>query len=104
MYGMYPELECIWEIYTKQKQRPKAEVCVRVYISHIHSVRGVFHLYLLSSTPFYVRQSKAVVDLGFKVLWYLVFSVRVLVAQWLENLTSIRKIWVQISATPQDFC
>ena len=39
MYGIYPELECIWELYTKQKPRPKAEVCVMVYISHIHSAR-----------------------------------------------------------------
>ena len=82
MYGIYPELECIWEIYTEQKPRPKAEVCVMVYISHIHSARGIFHLYLRSSTPFYVGRSKAVVAFGFKMPWYLDSFVRVLVAQW----------------------
>ena len=63
MYGTYPELECIWEIYTKQKPKPKAEVCVMVYISHIHPARGIFHLYLSSSTLY----STPSLDLGFKV-------------------------------------
>ena len=57
---------------------------------------GYILLIPIEFNTFYVGRSKAVVDLGFKVPWYLSSSVRVLVAQWQDYLTGIWKIWVRI--------
>ena len=68
-------------IYRTETEAEGRGLCDGVYFSY--TLREGYILLIPNEfNTFYVGRSKAVVDLGFKVPWYLGSSVRVLVARW----------------------